>query len=598
MASAALFMTGCATVGTSNEGYYQESATDIQNRAPLAMSMVQNPAHARTQADYHFALAESYALEGNTPRAIEEYKLTLVYDQAAAQVRLRLAAEFIKQGLVSEAMEQTKAAIEVDPKNVDAHLLLGGLFSALRMYDDALKEYDLVLQIDKDNSEAPLFTGALLAEQKKHAEAAAVFEKLAKSPNATNAHVAWYYLGRVRLEENRETNAAKAEAAFQQALVAKAGYSEATIALGQLYESTARREKAMTLYKAFQEKFGPSPSIAEELSRLYIEDKNYAGAFSQFAIMEQADESDLNVKAKMAFILIEQSKFPEAITRLEEILSLEPGSDKIRFYLGAVFEEIKDYRGAITQFRKVPVASNYYPEATIHSAYLHKLLGELDKAVATIEDGIRLKEDHAAFYALYASLLDDQKEYVKAEKMLVSATKKFPDHAQLHFFLGNMQDRLGQRNDSVATMQTVLKLDKDHVQALNFLAYTFADMNTNLDDAERMVRQALSLQPGDGYILDTLGWVLFKRGRYNDAIRTLEAAYKVQPNESVIAEHLGDAYYHQQMPEKAKRLYMRAVETDSNVANVEKIRLKIGAVDTQLQTFTNEESNRKPASVK
>lgn len=598
MAAAALLATGCATVGTSGEGYYRESATDVTNRAPLAMSMVQDSANARTQADYHFALAESYALDGNVARAIEEYKLTLVYDRSAPQVRLRLATEYIKQGLISEAMEQSKAAIEIDSRNVDAHLLQGGLFSALRMYDDALKEYDVVLEIDKDNSEAPLFIGALLAEQKKYSEASTVFEKLARNPNATNAHVAWYYLGRVRLEENREKNTAKAEAAFQQSLAAKAGYSEGTIALGQLFEASARREKAMTLYKAFQEKYGPNSTVAEELSRLYIEDKNYSKAYEQLAIIEQADESDLNVKAKMAFILIEQSKFPEAITRLEEILSLEPGSDKIRFYLGAVFEEVKDYRGAIAQFRKVPVASSYYPESVIHSAYLHKLLGEMNKAVATIEDGIRLKDDHAPFYALYASLLDDQKEYSKAEKMLLDATKKFPEHAQLHFFLGNMQDRLGEKESSVTTMQTVLKLDKDHVQALNFLAYTFADMNRNLDEAERLVRQALTLQPGDGYILDTLGWVLFKRGRYSDAIRTLEAAYKVQPNESVIAEHLGDAYYHQQMPEKAKRLYMRAVETDSNVANVEKIRLKITAVDTQLQTFSNAESVRKPASVK
>lgn len=601
LTSSLLMSAGCATISSlgdqQGEGIYRESTTDLSNRAPSSMTESNTAVHNRTQADYHFALAESYSLESNNARAIEEYKLTLVYDPESPQVRLRLATEYVKQGLISEAMEQAKTAIEKDSGNIDAHILLGGLYSALRMYDDALKEYRLVLGLDKENSEAPLFIGALLAEQKKYPEAAIEFEKLAKNANNPNANVAWYYLGRVRLEENKK-NVAKAEAAFLQALSSRGGYTEAELALGALYENSGRREKAITHYRAFQEKFGPNTSVAEELARLFIEDKNYPQAFDQLAIIEQADPSDVNVKAKMAFILIEQMRFPEAIVRLEQVLAIEPSSDKIRFYLGAVYEEVKDYRAAIGHFRKVPTASSYYAESVIHSAYLHKLLGELTKAVATIEDGIRQKDDHPPFFALYASLLDDQKEYKKAAEMLNVAVKKFPDHAQLHFFLGNMQERLGQREDTIASMQKVLAIDNDHVQALNFLAYTYADLGRNLDQAERMVRRALSLKPDDGYILDTLGWVLFKRGQFGDAIRTLEAAYKAQPEESVIAEHLGDAYYHQQMPDKAKRLYMRAVETESNVANAEKIRSKITAVDHQLQTFSNQESVRKPASVK
>ncbi len=591
-------LLSCATGPSQSGGYFRESATDVINRAPASMSVPNDATHSRTQADYHFSLAESYSLEGDTARAIEEYKLTLVYDSQAPQVRLRLATEYVKQGLISEAMEQAKSAIEIDRKNVEAHILLGGLYSALRMYEDALKEYRLVLGIDKENVEAPLFIGALLAEQKRYPEAAQEFEKLAKNTGNPNAHVAWYYLGRVRLEENRSKNTNKAEAAFQQALAVKGGYTEASLALGQLFEGSGRREKAMTMYKAFQEKHGPSSAIAEELSRMYIEDKNYPKAFEQLTVIESSDPNDLNVKAKMAFILIEEQKFQEAIVRLEEVLALEPASDKIRFYLGAVYEEIKDYKSAISHFQKVPSASSYFAESVIHTAYLHKLLGDMNKAVATIEQGIREKDDHPPFYALYASLLDDQKEYKKAAEMLEGAVKRFPDHAQLHFFLGNMQERLGMKDATIASMKKVIALDKDHVQALNFLAYSYADSGRELAEAERLVRRAIELQPNDGYILDTLGWVLFKRGQFSEAIRTLEAAYKIQPNESVIAEHLGDAYYHQQMPEKAKRLYMRAMETESNVANVEKIRIKLTAIENQLQTFTSEEAVRKPASYK
>lgn len=602
---------GCASVQSVNSttssepGVYRESSADIVDRAPSSMAVraetqPQTPSERaifeRTQADFHFALAETYALQGDSARAIEEYKLTLVYDPSSPQVRVRLAAEYIKQGLISEALEHTKAAIEIDPRYADARLLLGGLYSALRMYDDALGEYRAVQKYYPDNLEAPLFIGAILAEQKRYTEAAAAFEGLAKNEANQNSHVAWYYLGRVYLEEDRKKNVSKAEEVFKNSLAVKPEYAEAALALGGLYEESHRRERALQLYQAFQEKHGPNVAVAEELSRLYIENKDFDRAFEQLAVIESADPTDLNVKAKMAFILIEKQRYQEAIKRLEEILAIEPSSDRIRFYLGAVFEEIKDYEAAISHFNKVPIGSGYYPEAVIHAAYLYKLLGDHTKAIETVQQGIRIKDDHAPFYALLASLYDETKQYRQAVSMLTEAVAKVPDHPQLYFFLGNMQDRIGDKEGTIRSMKKVLSLDKDHVQALNFLAYTYAELGRDLEEAEKLARRALELQPNDGYILDTLGWVLFKQGRVTEAIRLLEAAYKIQPNESVIAEHLGDAYYHLQMPEKARKLYLRAAENETNATLLEKIRVKISAIDRQVQIVDTEDMGRQPAS--
>lgn len=604
--SLGLLVAGCASQpardGGNAQAFYRESAMDIANRAPDSMSIPAesgpveiNNLHLRHQADFHYTLAEAYSLEGNTTRAVEEYKLTLVYDPKAPSVRLRLAAEYVKQGLISEAMDQTKAALEVNPNYEDAHLLLGGLYSALRMYDDALNEYALVIKQNPDNFEAPMFVGALLAEQKKYAEASAYFEKLGKNSANPNAHLAWYYMGRVRLEESREKNLGKAEMAFQQSLVVKPSYGEAALALAQLYLSSARKEKAVQLMRTFQEKYGPHAGIAEELAKVFIEQKDYTQALEQLTVMESADPDDLSPKVKIAFILIEQEKFQEAIVKLEDVLARAPGSDKIRFYLGAVYEEVKDYKSAISHFQKVPVGSSYYPESVIHSAYLYKLLNDYDKAIETIQAGIKSRDDHPPFYALYASFLDDTKQYKKGVEMLKQAAVKFPDHAQLQYFLGNMEDRLGNKEATISAMQKVLEIDGNHVQALNYLAFTYAELGQNLEMAEKLVRQATELQPNDGYILDTLGWVLFKRGKTGEAIRILEAAYKIQPDESIIAEHLGDAYYHHQMPEKAKKLYMRAAETEKNVTAIEKIRAKIVSIDNQKQSLKLEEV-RKPAS--
>ncbi len=603
-----LLVTGCASnqvasVNTRPE-FFRESSSDITNRAPSSLSVPQEAAtgvqidalQIRTQADFHFTLAETHSLDGNSARAIEEYKLTLIYDPNSTMVRLRLAQEFVRQGLVTEAMEQAKLALETDPKLVEGHMLLGGLYSALRMYAEALESYRSVQKLEPENLEAPMFVGALYAEQKKYPEALAQFELLAKNKDNATPHLAWYYVGRIYLELARPDSKVKAEKAFNAAITAKPEFVDAVLALGQMYELGSRRHDAKTLYSRYQEQHGPDSSVAESLGKIYMEDEDWDHAFEQLEVVESRNGDDLNVKVRMAFIYIEKKRYQEAIVKLEDILARAPDSDKIRFYLGAVYEEIKEYKGAIAQFNLIQPGSSYHSEAVIHSAYLNKMLGDYEEAVRVVEKGIQDEPNHPQFYALYASFLDDMKKWDRGVTMLGNAILKFPENAQLYFFLGSMQDRLGKTDQTVKNMQRVLELESDHVQALNYLAYTFADKNLDLEEAERLARRALHLQPNDGYILDTLGWVLFKKGNTVEAVRILEAAYKVQPSESIIAEHLGDAYYKQQLPEKAKRMYQRAMEVETDQSNVKKIRTKLVSVEKQQEQIGLIRRDRMPAS--
>ncbi len=86
----------------------------------------------------------------------------------------------------------------------------------------------------------------------------------------------------------------------------------------------------------------------------------------------------------------------------------------------------------------------------------------------------------------------------------------------------------------------------------------------NLPDAEKLARRAMDLEPKDGYVLDTLGWILFKQAKFSESIKFLEAAHKYQGTVSVIAEHLGDAYYKTAMVDKAKKMYRKAVDLETD----------------------------------
>lgn len=602
--SLALSLTACATGGRNSDlAPYYESAYNDHNRAPASMApaapaksdAVLDEVHMRTQADYYFAMGEAQSYAGDTTKAIESFKMVSVYDTKSAQIHVRLAGEYVKAGMLSEALEQVDLATKKNPKFVDAYLLMGGLHSTLKLYSRAIESYQKVLAIEPKNTEAPMYLGAVYAEQKKYDQAIKCFEGLVKNDDYETPHLAYYYIGRLKYEQKGAAGFKEAETAFKKSIEARPGYVEAVLALGELYEKSHKEKMALSLYKDYQNDHGPSERIAEVLAQKYLENEEYDLAYEQLQLLEQNSDDPISVKLRMALILIEKKKYQTAVEKLHEVLRQVPDSDKIRFYLAAVYEEMNKPAEAITHFTKIPAQSPFYGESVVHAAYLLKTQGELDKAISIVKDGLKQKDDVPQFYSLYASLLDEKGDYKEAISLLENGVKKFPDQVQIRFFLGTVYDRVGNKEQVVANMKHVIELDPNHVQGLNYLAYTYADSEKNLEEAETLVKRALQIEPNDGFIMDTFGWVLLKKGETKQAIKILEAAHRAQPKESVIAEHLGDAYYEFQLTDKARDMYMRAIETESDNLKVKEIKAKISAIENQVLP---KQQPRTPASVR
>ena len=179
---------------------------------------------------------------------------------------------------------------------------------------------------------------------------------------------------------------------------------------------------------------------------------------------------------------------------------------------------------------------------------------------------------------MYASLLNELKQHKKAIRSLTKAIKSFPRDQQLHFILGSIYDKVGQKDKTIETMKYVLSLNPQHIEALNYLAYTYAEMGTHLEEAEVMAREALRLKPDDGYIQDTLGWIMFKKGDIKGSIKLLESAHKINSDESIIAEHLGDAYSKENLLERALEMYRKAYQIETGEKEKDKLQSKIKAI--------------------
>ena len=575
---------------TLDENYFKNTrlpANVADGSQPL------DPVYMQTQADYHFSVGEALSLEGKADQAIQAFKTSLIYDQKSPRIHLRLSVEFLKQGLVSESIAQAEEAISKDSNYLDAYLLLGSVYSTIKTYPKAILQYEKVLKLDPKNQEAPLYLGAIYAEEKKYDQAIVQLQSLLKNKEYESPHIAHFYIGKIYMEKGTAKEEKLAESAFKKSNEAKPDFVEPILALGALYVKNGKEAQAIEMFKQHAYKNGPTLRVAEILAQHYLEKEQYDLAYDQLGVMEALEEDPINTKVKMALVLIEKKDFNRAIEKLQEVLVAIPDSDKIRFYLAAVYEEVKDFDSAIKHFNLIPVESSFYGESVIHAAYLYKQQMKTDESIAVIKKGIESANSTPQMYSLYASLLDEKKKYNEALNILNIGSKKYPDNAQIQFFIGNMHDRLGEKDKVISSMQKVLELDPDHVQGLNYLAFTFAEAEQNLPDAEKMVRKALEREPNDGYILDTLGWILYKQGKFKEAIPVLEKAHLLVPGESIIAEHLGDAYYKQKNTEKAKKMYLRAVEFAEDKEKIEAIRAKILALEDQRSITVD----RVPASI-
>jgi uncharacterized protein HemY len=175
-------------------------------------------------------------------------------------------------------------------------------------------------------------------------------------------------------------------------------------------------------------------------------------------------------------------------------------------------------------------------------------------------------------------LLDDQKKYQENAKFLRDIKDKFADSSMILFLYAMSFDRLNDKESCLEWMKTVLEKDPDHALALNYIAYTYAEQNRELDEALKMAMRALKKDPENPFIQDTVGWIYFQKGQFKKAVVWLEKAFNGAQNEAIIMDHLGDAYYKLGLLEKAQVMYDLAAESSDDESFRIQVKTKLQAL--------------------
>ena len=172
-------------------------------------------------------------------------------------------------------------------------------------------------------------------------------------------------------------------------------------------------------------------------------------------------------------------------------------------------------------------------------------------------------EDARAKLMAEAQLLRELKRWPEAAAVLAAGSQRFADDVDMLYEHAMVAEKLNQLPEMEALLRQVIKLKPDHPHAHNALGYSLADRGLRLDEARALILRALELSPGDPFITDSLGWVEFRLGNNNEALRLLRQAYSARPD-TEIAVHLGEVLWVVGQRDEARRIWLEARSRDAS----------------------------------
>lgn len=260
--------------------------------------------------------------------------------------------------------------------------------------------------------------------------------------------------------------------------------------------------------------------------------------------------------------------------------ALDPESADTLILLGGIAEKLEKPEQAISYYEKVPANS---PMRRISELQLGLALAgseKVEEARQHLKALIAADPSDLRSYLAYGSVLSDAKDYKemaanydKAVEVIGPVPKQ--GDWTIFFQRGIAYERLKKWDQAEPNFKKALELNPEQPQVLNYLGYSWVDMNRNLEEGLDMIRRAVELRPDDGYIVDSLGWAYYRMGRFEDAVAELERAVQLRAGDATINDHLGDAYWRVGRKLEAVYQWNRALISEGDDVNRDQIKEKI-----------------------
>ena len=347
--------------------------------------------------------------------------------------------------------------------------------------------------------------------------------------------------------------------AVDTALQLRPGWEPALLLKAQILQHTGAADEAARQLEAELARNPDSASLRLSYARALVSAQRFEEARATFRQLLAASPNDAELLYAVGLLSMQVNDGAEAESHYLRALDAgHPQPDLIRLQLG----QLADKRGEGTLARKwfgEVSDERHRPEAVIRSAHSLVREGQLDGARTLLRAQPGNDATQQRYLLAEAQLLRDADRATEALAILDEALRSNPDDTDLLYEAAMLDDRVGRIELMETRLRRVIELQPDHAHAHNALGYSLADRNIRLEEAEALIERALELSPDDPFILDSMGWVRFRRGDAAGALVHLQRAYGIRPD-AEIAAHLGEVLWSLERRDEAQRILDEALK--------------------------------------
>lgn len=263
---------------------------------------------------------------------------------------------------------------------------------------------------------------------------------------------------------------------------------------------------------------------------------------------------------------------------------LRPGHVEALLLVARLLDSLKQYDLSVETYRKVPASDPSIHAADLGRAEALRRAGKVEAAAEVLQSLVKSHGDLPVVHVTLGDLMRQLERYKEAAEAYTTALSIYgapqPDHWFVYYARAISYERLSDWAKAEPDFRQALALNPDQPQVLNYLGYSLVEKQEKLDEALAMIERAVALRPDSGYIVDSLGWALYRLGRYDEAIGHMERAAELMPVDPVVNDHLGDVLWAVGRKREAEFQWRRALsfvdhEDASGDADPERIRRKL-----------------------
>ena len=506
----------------------------------------------------HFVEGMAFEESGQMDKALEAYRKVLNVDPGQSDLASRVAVLLIQQEDFPQAIDVLKDAIKANPNDGEPYRQLAFIYAKyLKKTDQAVDYANRAIALNPTDIDAyqRLCEIELAAGQQQKALNALDLAKKVKTNDASF----WTRLGKL--------------------------YA-AVLFTPDAQPKPEELKRVNEIFKKAVANAGDDPAILKDVADYYAASQQLKEAIPLYLRVIELQPDDANAREKLAtgFILTDQRG--KAVELLEQIIKEHP--EKYQPY--DLLAQVLDDEARSLQ------RENRLDEAKARFA----------KVAANYEQSLLINPNHVGTYLRLAELLlGPLKNPERAVKFLAEARRRFPGAPEIVYYLAIAQREAKQTQRAVATFEEALReaqLDQNNeivnakfyfnygvtaeqaglyekaadllrrsialdptsaAEAYNYLGYMWADHNMHLDEAKEMIERALQIEPNNGSYLDSLGWVEFRQGKFDQALADLLRAVKnLDREDPIVFEHIGDTYLKLQRVSEALESWQKAFALD------------------------------------